>query len=214
MKLPGELAELLTAHRQQSSWSREEHFIFCRGNGRPLDPDRLRREVPALEKADIERQPREHGFQAFRHAARSILYEMTKDIELVKRFCAKAASAQRAIFMSTRRLLWQQLRCAPQLRLDATTPERLNSWNRPRLTLARSLTTLTSRVISLVLCGPSICSRTESQKRSRSRRRIPDNYRSEIVVAFQRTTDSRFRFAVDCLRFMFVTGVASEFIHD
>ena len=49
----------------------------------------------------------------------------------------------------------------PQMRaaieIDATTPERLNSWNRPRPTLARSLTNLISIVISLVLCGPSIC---------------------------------------------------------
>jgi len=88
MSLPTELAELLKARRQQSAWSGDEHLIFCREDGRPLDPDRLRREVlyPALEKAGIERQPRETGFHALRHAAGSILYEMTRDLEMVKRF--------------------------------------------------------------------------------------------------------------------------------
>lgn len=41
---------------------------------------------PVLQAAGIKRKARENGFHAFRHAAGSILYEITRDIELVKRF--------------------------------------------------------------------------------------------------------------------------------
>jgi integrase len=88
LALPSVLADLLAKQRDGSGWDADEHFIFCRSDGRPLDPDHLRREVlyPALEKAAIPRRSRENGFHAFRHAAGSILYEITRDVELVKKF--------------------------------------------------------------------------------------------------------------------------------
>jgi len=79
---------LLTAHREATEWGRPEDFIFCRSDGRPLDPDYLREQVlyPVLHVAGINRKARENVFHAFRHATGSILYEITRDIELVKRF--------------------------------------------------------------------------------------------------------------------------------
>lgn len=41
---------------------------------------------PVLHVAGINRKARENVFHAFRHATGSILYEITRDIELVKRF--------------------------------------------------------------------------------------------------------------------------------
>jgi integrase len=79
--------DLLTAHREATEWGGPEDFIFCRSDGRPL-ADYLREQVlyPVLQATGIKRKARENGFHAFRHASRSILYEITRDIELVKRF--------------------------------------------------------------------------------------------------------------------------------
>ena len=51
-----------------------------------MDGSREQVLYPVLEAAGIKRKARENGFHAFRHAAGSILYEITRDIELVKRF--------------------------------------------------------------------------------------------------------------------------------
>jgi integrase len=82
------LTERLLAHREASAWSRDEDFIFCRDDGRPFDSDHVRAQVlyPALKAAGITIVPRESGVHALRHSAGTILYEMTRDIELVKRF--------------------------------------------------------------------------------------------------------------------------------
>ena len=82
------LTERLQAHREGSAWSRDEDFIFCRGDGRPFDSDHVREVVlyPALRAAGIAIVPRESGVHALRHSAGTILYEMTRDLELVKRF--------------------------------------------------------------------------------------------------------------------------------
>lgn len=86
--LPSILVDLLTGHRESTEWRGQEDFIFCRSDGRPLDPDYLREQIlyPVLQAAGIRRKARENGFHAFRHAAGSILYEITRDIEMVKRF--------------------------------------------------------------------------------------------------------------------------------
>ena len=79
---PG-IAELL-AERQ----GRAEEYIFSRPDGRPLDADHMRRQVlyPALRAAGIEILPRQNGFHAFRHTAGSLLYELTRDLQMVKGF--------------------------------------------------------------------------------------------------------------------------------
>lgn len=80
--------ELLREHRRTSAWNRDSDFIFARPNGRPLDPDHLRERVlyPALRAAGIEVVKRESGIHALRHSAGTILYQMTRDLEIVKRF--------------------------------------------------------------------------------------------------------------------------------
>jgi integrase len=82
------LAERLEAHRVASDWGREDDFVFCRPDGRPLDSDHVRRVIlyPALKAAGIPIVARESGVHALRHSAGSILWEMTRDLEMVKRF--------------------------------------------------------------------------------------------------------------------------------
>ena len=50
------------------------------------DGDWLRESVlyPALDTAEIERKPRQHGFHLFRHTCGSIVYALTGDIRLAK----------------------------------------------------------------------------------------------------------------------------------
>jgi len=82
------LPETLNAWLVELQAGREEGFIFCRPDGKPLDPDRLRRLVmyPALDALKIERRARENGFHSLRHSAGSLLYLATRDLEQVKRF--------------------------------------------------------------------------------------------------------------------------------
>lgn len=88
MPLGEVLNERLAVHRELSAWNRDEHFIFCRPDGRPFDSDQVREQglYPALRAAGIEMVKWESGVHALRHSAGTILYEMTRDIELVKRF--------------------------------------------------------------------------------------------------------------------------------
>jgi integrase len=62
--MPSSVGELLKAHREASSFNRDEDFIFARSDGRPYDQDHLRNMVlyPALQRAGIDREPRSYGF--------------------------------------------------------------------------------------------------------------------------------------------------------
>ena len=80
---------LVTAFRIQRLRSRFTHpddLIFTRRDGSPYDRDWLRESVlyPALDTAEIERKPRQHGFHLFRHTCGSIVYALTGDIRLAK----------------------------------------------------------------------------------------------------------------------------------
>jgi integrase len=80
---------LVTAFRIQrlkSRFTQPDDFIFARRDGSPYDRDWLRTSAlyPALDAAEIERKPRQHGFHLFRHTCGSILYALTGDIRLAK----------------------------------------------------------------------------------------------------------------------------------
>ncbi|HET7208979.1 MAG TPA: tyrosine-type recombinase/integrase [Terriglobales bacterium] len=55
--------------RQRSHFTQPESFVFCNGDGQPLNPDVLRKDVlyRLLDKSGIERTSRASGFHAFRH---------------------------------------------------------------------------------------------------------------------------------------------------
>lgn len=69
--------DLLSEHRRNSRWNRDEDFIFPRPDGRPLDPEHVRKRVlyPAMRAAGIEIVSRESGLHALRHSAGTILYQ-------------------------------------------------------------------------------------------------------------------------------------------
>jgi integrase len=80
---------LVTAFRIQRlklRFTQPDDFVFARRDGSPYDRDWLRESVlyPALDAAQIERKPRQHGFHLFRHTCGSIVYALTGDIRLAK----------------------------------------------------------------------------------------------------------------------------------
>jgi integrase len=86
MHMPTVLLDALLNHRQRSSWSDGDDFVFCKLDGSSCDPDYLRKEVlyPALQEAGIERVDRTHGFHLFRHSAGSIIHAQTGDMKLAQ----------------------------------------------------------------------------------------------------------------------------------
>ena len=84
--LPKALVEALQVHRQHSRFVKLEDFVFARADGRPADPDWLRRNVlyPAMDKAGIDRGLRTHGFHIFRHTGGSIVRAQTGEIKLAQ----------------------------------------------------------------------------------------------------------------------------------
>lgn len=60
-----------------------EGYVFSRPDGRPLDPDHVRRYVitPALEAAGIPQQKHGSGLHMFRHTAASVLVEATGNVK-------------------------------------------------------------------------------------------------------------------------------------
>lgn len=84
--LPHLAVEAFRIHRMVSEFTAQKDYIFCREDGRPGDPDHLRRLVlyPAQERAGIELPSRSKGFHLFRHSGGRILYEATRDLKAVQ----------------------------------------------------------------------------------------------------------------------------------
>lgn len=79
--MPVGLEHLLSNHLQASKSIGPDDFVFCRSDddGRPHDPDDLRREVlyPVLDRCGIKRTPRADGFHAFRRATSKYLRKVS-----------------------------------------------------------------------------------------------------------------------------------------
>lgn len=84
--LPAVLAGLLLNLQNGSRWTSGDDFVFCRIDGKPWDPDWLRKQVlyPALKAAGIQRTPHAYGFHLFRHSAGSIVHAVTRDLKLAQ----------------------------------------------------------------------------------------------------------------------------------
>jgi integrase len=76
------IEHIVAQHKEHSPFNQSDCYVFCRADGRPLDPDHVRRYViyPALTKAGIPQQKRGSGLHMFRHTAASALVERTGDI--------------------------------------------------------------------------------------------------------------------------------------
>jgi integrase len=81
------LTQVLAEHRQNSSHTAPDNFVFCGPDGAPLNPDVLRRDVlyPALDRLRIPRIRGASGFHAFRHTAGSVVEARTGRLKLAQR---------------------------------------------------------------------------------------------------------------------------------
>jgi integrase len=69
------VVNILTTHKKYSAFTTPESYVFCREDGRPMDPDHLRRYVlyPAMETAGVPLVARESGLHMFRHTVVSVV---------------------------------------------------------------------------------------------------------------------------------------------
>jgi integrase len=81
-----QLTHVLMAHRSGSSFTDPDDFVFCQVDGRPMDPDLLRRRgiYPALRAVGIPYVKRASGCHAFRHFVGSIIHKLTGSLKLAQ----------------------------------------------------------------------------------------------------------------------------------
>jgi integrase len=84
--MPEPLVRTLTAHQEESKFTGADDFVFCQADGRPIDPDSLRRFgiYPALDKAGIPFQKRASGCHAFRRFVASMIHKQTGSLKLAQ----------------------------------------------------------------------------------------------------------------------------------
>ena len=85
--MPEPLVETLTEHRKGSTFTDAPDFVFCQGDGKPIDPDSLRRRgiYPAMKKAGIPFQKRASGCHAFRRFVASVIHKQTGSLKLAQK---------------------------------------------------------------------------------------------------------------------------------
>lgn len=81
------LLAALMAQKRNSDHNGAEDFVFSKGDGTPLNPDVLRRDVlyPTLDGLGIARTRRAAGFHTFRHSAATIVNQKTGNLKLVQK---------------------------------------------------------------------------------------------------------------------------------
>jgi integrase len=69
------LRSILESHKDLTLFNKPEDHVFCQADGRPLDPDHMRRQVlyPAMKAVGIEVVRHGSGLHMFRHTAATLL---------------------------------------------------------------------------------------------------------------------------------------------
>lgn len=81
------LAQVLEDHLRTSRHIGTMDHLFCKGDGTPLHPDVMRKDVlySILDRSGIARQARTSGFHTFRHSAASFINAQTGNIKLAQK---------------------------------------------------------------------------------------------------------------------------------
>jgi integrase len=84
--IPEPLVRTLSTHREETKHKAPDDFVFCQEDGKPIDPDSLRRLgiYPAREKAKIPFQKRASGCHAFRRFVASAIHKHTGSLKLAQ----------------------------------------------------------------------------------------------------------------------------------
>lgn len=81
------LAKSLNTHLQGSTHIGPDDLVFCKSDGKPFNPDVLRKDVlyPVLDRLGIVRTARASGFHTFRHSAASLINAETGNVKLAQK---------------------------------------------------------------------------------------------------------------------------------
>ena len=84
--MSAKLFQVLTAHRREARFTGDGDFVFCQPDGRPMDPDSLRKLgiYPALARAGVPFGKRASGCHAFRHLVATVVYKKTGSLKLAQ----------------------------------------------------------------------------------------------------------------------------------
>lgn len=87
LAMPDLLVKTLFEHRSVSDFEQPDDFVFCQGDGRPMDPDSLRRYgiYPALKAAGVPFKKHASGCHAFRHLVGSVIHKETGSVKLAQK---------------------------------------------------------------------------------------------------------------------------------
>jgi len=96
--MPEPLFRTLTEQRTESKFTDASDFVFAQADGKPIDPDSLRRLgiYPALEKAGIPFQKRASGCHAFRRFVASVIHKQTGSLKLAQKQLGQSTLATTA----------------------------------------------------------------------------------------------------------------------
>jgi len=80
--MPQELIAEMMLHKNRSSHTMPDDYVFCEKSGKPYSDRWLRAKVLylALDRIGIEQKPYIHGFHLFRHSVTTILDERTRSL--------------------------------------------------------------------------------------------------------------------------------------
>ena len=89
IRLAPSIAGLLALHKEQSSFQADDDYIFCRLDGRSLNPTALRNHLYSAmdslkDDLKIKRVKGQYGYHIFRHSAGSIVYKKSRDLKMVQ----------------------------------------------------------------------------------------------------------------------------------
>ncbi|HWN98691.1 MAG TPA: tyrosine-type recombinase/integrase [Blastocatellia bacterium] len=99
-RLHPRIVELLATHRGESAFRADDDFIFCRDDGRPLNPGTaLEHLYNAMDAVGIKRLKSRFGFHIWRHTAGTLLFEKLGDLKQVQRVLRHADSATTDLYV-------------------------------------------------------------------------------------------------------------------
>ena len=86
LEMSAKLFQVLTAHRREARFTGDGDFVFCQPDGRPMDPDSLRKLgiYPALARAGVPFRKRASGCHAFRHLVATVVHKKTGSLKLAQ----------------------------------------------------------------------------------------------------------------------------------
>ncbi|MFY9610021.1 MAG: tyrosine-type recombinase/integrase [Blastocatellia bacterium] len=99
-RLHPRIVELLATHRSESAFQANDDFIFCRNDGRPLNPGTVLEHLyNAMDAVGIKRVKSHFGFHIWRHTAATLLFDKLGDLKQVQRVLRHAEPSTTDLYL-------------------------------------------------------------------------------------------------------------------